>query len=168
MDIQTISIALAGIGILVAAINFIVSSRKADQQRQMELFTRLYDDIVTEQFAENFLEVMTNEFRDFDDWVEKHSNPALPISAKLGSIHRLIVYFYVNINKGLIDIDLVDDLIAHPVIQYWEKVESFTKEARKRSQDYTLGYDIETAYNVLKKRKELEVAIAPQQATIVT
>lgn len=168
MDIQAASIVLAMIGVFIAAINSVLSSRKADQQRQMELFTRLYDDIVTEQFAENFLKVMMNEFRDFDDWVEKHSSPEVPISAKLGSVHRLIVYLCVNINKGLIDIDLVDDLIAHPVVQYWEKVEAFTKEARKRSQDYTLGYDIEVAYKILKKRKEQEVAIALQQSTVVT
>lgn len=92
----------------------------------------------------------------------------LPISAKIGSIHRLIVYLCVAINKELIDIDLVDDLIAHPVIQYWEKVESFTKEARKRSQDYTLGYDIEAAYTLLKQRKDLEVAHGLRQATAST
>jgi heme/copper-type cytochrome/quinol oxidase subunit 1 len=40
MDIQTVSIALAGIGIFIAAINFIVTSRKADQQRQVEVETR--------------------------------------------------------------------------------------------------------------------------------
>jgi hypothetical protein len=89
VDIQTLSITLAGIGIFIAAINSMISRRKADQQRQMELFTQLYDDIVSEQFAENFLRVMTHEFRDFDDYVEKRSNPDVPISAKLASVHRL-------------------------------------------------------------------------------
>jgi hypothetical protein len=43
MDVQTISIALAGVGIFIAAINSIISSRKADQQRQMELFTKIFN-----------------------------------------------------------------------------------------------------------------------------
>jgi hypothetical protein len=59
----------------------------------------------------------------------------------------------------------VDDLIVDPVIQYWEKIESFTIEARTRSQDYTIGYELEAAYKVLKTRKELEVAHALQQAS---
>jgi hypothetical protein len=165
VDIQTLSITLAGIGIFIAAINSMISRRKADQQRQMELFTQLYDDIVSEQFAENFLRVMTHEFRDFDDYVEKRSNPDVPISAKLASVHRLIAYLCVTINKELIDIDLVDDLIVDPVIQYWEKIESFTNEARTRSQDYTIGYELEVAYKVLKRRKELEIAHALQLAS---
>ena len=33
MDIQTVSVVLGGIGIFIAAINFVISSRKADQQR---------------------------------------------------------------------------------------------------------------------------------------
>ncbi|MCW4040091.1 MAG: hypothetical protein NWE83_04975 [Candidatus Bathyarchaeota archaeon] len=40
MDVQTISITVAGIGIFIAAINSIISRRKADQQRQTEIETR--------------------------------------------------------------------------------------------------------------------------------
>ena len=54
MDIQTISIALAGIGIFLAAINFIVSSRQANQQRQMELLMQLYDRYSQPEFAKRW------------------------------------------------------------------------------------------------------------------
>jgi hypothetical protein len=39
-DLQTISIVLGGVGLFIAAINSIISSRKADQQRQVEIETR--------------------------------------------------------------------------------------------------------------------------------
>ena len=41
MDIQTVSIVVAMIGVFIAANSFVISSRKADQQRQMELFTQV-------------------------------------------------------------------------------------------------------------------------------
>jgi anti-sigma regulatory factor (Ser/Thr protein kinase) len=40
MDIQTISITLAGVGVFIAALNSIISSRHAHKQRQTEIETR--------------------------------------------------------------------------------------------------------------------------------
>lgn len=114
MDVQTVSIALAGIGIFIAAINFIVTSRKADQQRQMELFTQLYNQILTEDFIRNFREVMSYDIDDFDEWL----NLPPTVADKRDHIHGLLAYICVVINKGLIAINLVDDIIAVRVIQY--------------------------------------------------
>jgi hypothetical protein len=164
-ELQTISIVLGGIGLFIAAINSVVSSRKADQQRQMELFTQLYSHVVTEQFSRNFRQVMTHEVKDVDDWM----NMPPEMLDKGDNIHRLIVYMCVVINKGLIDIELVDDLIARRVIDYWKKIKPFTMENRRRYQDPTLGDDIEAAYRKLKRRRDQQVAIAlQQQATIAT
>ena len=169
LDVQTVSIALAGIGIFIAAVNSIISSRKADQQRQMELFTEIYGQVLTDNFAQHFAEVLNRkaaDFEDFDTWMEfVASDPK--ITGQESYINRLIAYLCVVINKGLIDIDLVDDIIAEPVIQYWDRVQRWFQEWRKRRQDPTLGDDIEAAYHKLKRRRDQQVALALQQQTTV-
>jgi hypothetical protein len=59
MDVQTISLTLGGIGLFIAAVNSIISSRKADQQRQTEiqtrqaeLFMQFYNRWISRDFAE--------------------------------------------------------------------------------------------------------------------
>ena len=167
MEIQTVSIALAGIGIFIAAINFIVTGRKADQQRQMELFTQIYDHIVTDNFSQQFQEVMNRKVLDYDEWEQlRTSNPE--VAAQEGYINRLIVYLCVVVNKELIDINLIDDLIAMPIIWYWDRMKPFYLEWRKRSHDPTLGDDIEAAYHTLKQRRDQQVALARQQQTTIS
>ena len=170
MDVQTVTVIVTGIGVLIAAISYIYSSREASRQRQMQLFTEIYGQILTENFAQHFEEVLNREatdFEDFDAWIRfLASNPK--IAGQESYINRLIAYLCVVINKGLIDIDLVDDIIAWPVIQYWDRIQPWYQEWRKRSQDPTLGDDIEAAYLKLKQRRDQQVALALKQQAPVS
>lgn len=128
----------------------------------MDLFTRIYDHIVTETFSQHFQDVMNRKPIKYEAGREiQLSNP--DVASQEGYINRLIVYVCVVINKGLIDIELVDDLIAMPIIQYWDRVEPWYREWRKESQDPTLGDDIEAAYHRLKQRREHQVTVAKQR-----
>jgi len=79
MDIQNVSIALAGIGIFIAAVNSIISSRKADQQRQTEIETRqaelfmhLYHRWSSPAFRKSMIKVWRDKhvsWTDFDDFM---------------------------------------------------------------------------------------------------
>ena len=93
----------------------------------MDLFTRIYDHIVTETFSQHFQDVMNRKPIKYEAGREiQLSNP--DVASQEGYINRLIVYVCVVINKGLIDIELVDDLIAMPIIQYWDRVEPWYRE----------------------------------------
>ena len=81
---------------------------------------------------------------------------------------RLIAYVSVGINRGFIDVDLVDDLIANRIIEYWEKYRFYHVAIREHAHDPTLGDDIEAAYNLLKPRRQQRIAQAQQQATVST
>ena len=169
VNVETISIVIAAASVVIGVVSMIRSNRRAEEQRQMQLFTQLYDHLLTEQYAQNFRDVIMYEFKDYDDWLQQWTKRELPLSGKIGSIHRLLAYLCVVINKGLIDIELVDDIIARPIIQYWEKIEVFTMEQRKRLQDPTLGDDLEIAYHKLKQRRAQQIALArKQQATVDT
>ncbi|MHA1939010.1 MAG: hypothetical protein ACXACD_21225 [Candidatus Thorarchaeota archaeon] len=44
MDVQTISIVVAAAGVFIAAINSIRASRRAEEQRQVDLFKKYMND----------------------------------------------------------------------------------------------------------------------------
>lgn len=50
MDVQTITVVIAGIGVIIGVVNSLLSSRKADQQRQAELFMQMYERWSTPDF----------------------------------------------------------------------------------------------------------------------
>ena len=69
------------------------------------------------------------------------------------------------VNRGLFDVELVDDMIALPIITWWEKMKPIYLEGRK--QFPLFGDDLEAAYHKLKPRRDQQVALArQQQATI--
>ena len=118
---------------------------------------------MTEDFIRNFREVMSYDIHDFDEWLKLP--PA--IADKRDHIHGLLAYICVVINKGLIDINLVDDIIAVRVIQYWEKSAPFILEWRTRFNDPTGGDDLEQAYRKLKQRRDRYIALARQRHAMV-
>jgi hypothetical protein len=69
-------------------------------------------------------------------------------------VTRLLSYICVGINRGYIDLEIVDDIIANRIIEYWEKYSFYHIGIREHSQDPTLGDDIEAAYNLLKPRQQ--------------
>jgi hypothetical protein len=42
LDVQTVTVVIAGISVVIGVINSILSSRHAEQQRQVELFQQAY------------------------------------------------------------------------------------------------------------------------------
>jgi hypothetical protein len=169
MDVQTATVVIASISVIIATINSIISSRRAEQQRQMQLFTQIYSHFLHKDFAENWDRIMY--VLKTENWAEiehimSQSNRESAIA--FGHVGRLIGYACVGINRGVIDIDIVDDLIANRIIEYWEKYGFLTAGLREAQQDPTLGDDVEAAYKLLKTRRQQRIALALQQQTTST
>jgi hypothetical protein len=72
-DIQTLSIALAAVGIFIAAINSILSNRRADQQRQTELFMNIYDRFQDKEYTKTMYRIIVEyQYADFDEFSQKY------------------------------------------------------------------------------------------------
>lgn len=162
MDLQTVSIILAGIGIFIAAINSVYSSREAKRQRQMQLFMQIYSPVLLKDYAHDYV-----EWRDHYEWPgmdqylqQRKTKTNLELHAKHDRLRRVLAYISVVINQGLIDVELVDDLIAFQIIAWWEKMEPMYQEMRTRSHDPSVGDDMEAAYTLLKQRKQQQISIA--------
>ena len=153
MDIQTISIALAGIGIFLAAINFIVSSRQANQQRQMELLMQLYDRYSQPEFAKRWYTITeVHEWKDYDDYLVKYG-PLINIdeASVFLSIGRFFEGLGVLVQGGFVDIDKVNALMYSQIVIFWKRYEHIIKETRVRFNNPTFGDHIEYLYDEITK-----------------
>ena len=159
VDVQTISIVVAAVGVLIAAINSVYSSREANKQRQMQLLNEIYNNVLSREFRRDYEFIVRSKkikWDNLDDWEIKYnidSNPEVHLA--LMNVWTVLAYVCEVVNKGLVDLDLFDDIVRYLIIRFWEQYRSIILESRLRS-DPMLAYDIELVYNrIIKKRQRL-------------
>ncbi|MHA1941418.1 MAG: hypothetical protein ACW97P_06800 [Candidatus Hodarchaeales archaeon] len=165
MDIQTVSIALAGIGIFIAAINSIISSRKADQQRQTEVGTRqaellmeLYREWRSLPFRKATFRILDSHWEDYDDFIRKYGPEGSETDREeyINTYVRLATFYAraigVLVQQRFIDINLVDKLLHNQIKFWWERVGPLILEEKKRRiyGHYTFDPAVELAYRIIE------------------
>ena len=147
MDVQTVSIVIAAVSVVIGVINSIMSNQKADQQRQTEidtrqaeLFMRLYDRYSSIEFRDTITKMMQWTWTDYDDFVNKYGKVVNPDA--WNAFITMQNYFEgvgVLVYRQLIDLSLVDDLLWNITTYFWEKFGPVMTEARKHSTLPELG-----------------------------
>ena len=168
MDVQAISIVLAGIGIFIAAINSIISSRKADQQRQTEietrqaeLFLQLYNRYITPEFRAALTELRSWSWKDFDDFMEKYGPDTNPSAHNLHiSTENVFEGIGVLVARGLIDVSLVVDLIWFALGNYWERFGPIWEGWRAQTGHQNLADHTEALFIQLKEMLQTPIPFA--------
>jgi hypothetical protein len=73
MDIQTATVLITGISVIIAAINSIISSRRAEKQRQIDLFMNLYNSWNSMDFMKAFRTLWRHDWNiSYDEYVRQH------------------------------------------------------------------------------------------------
>jgi hypothetical protein len=154
VDIQTISIAIASAGILVAAIYYILQIRHQTRMRQTDLIMRLYSTYGNEEYTKAVNRYLATEYRDYNDFVEKYG----PIVSEepVQVAFRMVCMFYEGVGvllyRKLVSPDLVYDLFN--VGGFWEKMKPIAEELRKQFNEPKIWEWFEYLYNEMKKRKQ--------------
>ena len=173
MDVQTVSVVVAAIGLLIAAINQIYTSRQANEQRerefetrQAELFMEIYNrwNSVDIQSAYGYLRHIY-QFNDWQEFVQRYSiRPPLgsPENFKSWLNYQVLLTHFeglgVLVKEGLINIDLVEDLYSKRIIWFWENYPgSYIDVGRKELHDPTIYDSIEFLYNEMKQRAQAPI-----------
>jgi hypothetical protein len=161
MDIQTATIIITGIGVLIAAVNQIYTSRQANQQRQTQLFMDLYNRWNTKQFAQIYgsLRYQQKGYEEFNQLWEQHGDYTSHLKdVDNYSEYQTFATFFegigVLVRRGLIDIDVVEDLFANRIIWWWETWQPISKDARDATGDPKLHDHTLFLYNEMKKRQQ--------------
>jgi hypothetical protein len=111
-------------------------TRKTQEQaletRQTQLLMHIYQDLSSEANLRNWIEIMSYEFEDYDDFNKKYGSAFNKEAfAKRYSIWRMFDGIGLLLRDGLLNADRVYDLIDSAVIQQWEKWGPIIREYRK-------------------------------------
>jgi hypothetical protein len=161
MDLQTATVVIAGISVIIGVINSILSSRRAEKNdeqtletRQAQLYMPIYNRWNSKEIVHAYGQVRyMYQWTDVSDFESKY-NP--DVNPEYYAHYALLSTFFeglgVLVAKGLIDISLIEDLLSQRVIWYWEHMKPIMLEARRRLNDPTQYDHVEYLYNEMKRR----------------
>ena len=141
VSVETVSIMIAAVSVVIGVINSIRSNQKAEEQRQTEIETRqaellmqLYDRWSSKDFRRDSWEI--NTFWRGDNIADIRKK--LFDQGDLDEIVKMTTQatFYegigVLVEEGLLDLKLVDLLLHNNIMGNWETLTPFITESRQR------------------------------------
>ena len=138
LTLQTIGILLTGLTVSIAAIYYTLTlrytRRNQDLQletRQAQLFMQIYNQWNTIEYSRQYEKCMRIEWTDFDDFNEKFLSD-IDVMAGWRMMARFFEGIGVLVQRGLIDVTLVDDLMSGETTRYWERFKPPIEELRER------------------------------------
>jgi hypothetical protein len=167
MDVQTISVVIAAVSVVIGVINSILSSRRAAQNdqlmletRQAQLFTQINSWWRTRDAVKaygNVRYVYSQEYlktKDFDDFLSKyHINVDPEAYADQMTLWAFLEGIGVLVKRRLIDIDMVKDLLSERIVWFWENLFAPNIDQIRKLTDDPTQYDhIEYLYHEMKRR----------------
>ncbi|MFX0054870.1 MAG: hypothetical protein ACFFAX_11880 [Promethearchaeota archaeon] len=153
-DVAIASIVVACISVVVASLLAVLQLRHQNETRQAQLFMDIYDEFYSPEWHRRWLElvytVQDEELMDSD---------GIPTFLK-GDIDKYVgatalTSFFEGIGllvkKGLIDINLVAELMSTPLIFVWQRVEKLVMRVRELTGRPQVYEWYEYLYNEIQK-----------------
>ena len=159
VSIETASIIVAATGVVLAAINQIISNRRAEQQRQTQLFMDLYNRWNTKEVSQQYGRIRFQyHIENYDDYIHLigYEDERLDNVEAFSDFHNLAQFFEgigVLVRRQLIDIDLVEDLLSRRVIWWWEMYQHICTGAREDTGDSEMYENMVYLYKIMKQRQ---------------
>ena len=148
--LQTVSIAIASAGVLIAAIYYVFQIRHQTRLRQTDLVIRLYSTFSSKEFQDAWTRIErieSIEFKNYDEYVKKFGS---------GDYVQCATFFEgigVLLQKRLIDINLVDTLFSVPLKLFYERMKPII-EANSEQFHRRVFEHFEHLYNEMQKREQ--------------
>jgi hypothetical protein len=154
--LQTVSIAIASAGVLLAAIYYILQLKHQNRTRQMSLLMNLYSTWGSDDMrkAVQGSAALEDEYKDYDTFVKKYG-----FTSQAWVDINKILWFWNGIgflvHKGFVNMKLVLGLFyAQGVIRTWDKWKPFVEGQRKALGLPESYAQFEYLYNEVKKREQ--------------
>jgi hypothetical protein len=159
MDIQTATVVIAGISVIIGVLNSIISSRRANQQRQTQLFMQLYNQWTAPALVSSYGNIRYNtQYPNISDIDAFQKAVFEPFNEEIWKHNHMLINFFegvgVLVQEGFIDIKLVENLFSKRFNWYWEtQMGPGVEYWRKRLNDSNMYDSLEYLYNELKQRE---------------
>jgi hypothetical protein len=155
IDIQTVSIVVASVSVVVAAAYYVLQIRNQRRMRQTDLILRLYLFYNSKEYQEAVAKLLAAEYKDYNDFVKKYGSIPSPSPNEVQISLQMVATFFegagVLLSEKLLDINLVQKLFF--VELYWGKIEPLAKELRKQFGEPAFWEWFEYLYNEVRKKK---------------
>jgi hypothetical protein len=155
--LQSVSYIAGAVGVLVAAVFYILNMRETTRNRRMALTNTLLQNFTSEEGSRRWVELMQMEWKDFDDYLRKYDSSVNPDNyAKRNMTWNtcdIIGYQYLS---GQLDLGTLWSICNNAVPMAWEKFGPIIKEFKRRGVSNSLMWsNFEyLAYEMSKARAE--------------
>ena len=153
--LQTVSIAIASVGVFLAAVYYILQIRHQAKARQTDLILRLYSTFGGEDHQRAGKKVSKITYEGYDDFVKKYGAPDSeePIPMAIDKVLYFFEEVGVLLSKKLVDIDMIDQLMGYNIMMIGTKTMPIIEQPRKRLNLPRVWTNFEYLYNEMKKRE---------------
>ncbi len=154
VDIQTVSIAVASVGVFLAAIYYILAIRHQSRLRQTESVIRLspWFNMNAREMQEAVTQVCSIEYKNNKDYVERYSKK--PENTTLKILGNYFEGIGILVYRKLVKAEIVYDFWGGIIQSSWEKIQPLVADMRKDSGDSNMFRFWEYLYNEMKKREQ--------------
>lgn len=133
ITLETVLDIIPVIGLAVALVYYSMTLNNQNKTRQAQLFMSLYETYQTTEFKNIYTDILFHwEWENYEDWWSKYGADNNPQAfSDWNSIAGYCDGIGVLLKKKLIDISIVDELLANTIIPLWEKMGSNILDARE-------------------------------------
>jgi hypothetical protein len=156
VDIQTVSIAIASAGVLIAAIYYVLQIRHQTRIRKTDLVIRLYSTFSSNEFQEARRTILSSKFKDYEDFIQKYGSvfSETPMNKAVGRVAQFYDLVGVLLYRKHIDLSLVYDVVGTRVIKMvYEKLRPFMVGVRREFDEPGAYVGFEYLYDELMRKE---------------
>lgn len=152
-DIQTLSIVVAAISVVIGVIMSLLSIRNFANSRKAALFTDFQSRAYDTDFMKDLLVINSGwSWNDVDDFMEKYGPETNPDAfAKFSAVGSYFDGMGTLLRVKLIDSKHIPELTAIAIIGFWEKIESIARDMALLFRRPEAFGDIKYLYDMVHK-----------------
>jgi hypothetical protein len=162
--IEYLPLVLTGLGLTASILYYTLVLRNQNKTREAQLFMSLYETYRSLEFRNQQVQIGTQQWTDFEDFWAKYGPFANPDAwSNWQSVAGFFNGLGVLLKKGLIDVDMLEELFSSVTFASWIVMEpivigfrkwSVSGNEEKASKKYLQYSGFEYLYNELKKREQ--------------
>lgn len=153
IDLQTLSVIVAASSVVLGVIYYLYNLRTTLETRQASLFMQLYGIYESKDFLKDYTDLWKYEYTDINDWMQKYHPVKNPEAyASFMRIGRFYEGVGILIEKKLISMDLVVELMREAIIFNWDRLKVYAYGQRELTH-MPIWAHFESLYNEVKARQ---------------
>jgi hypothetical protein len=154
VDVSTVTIVIASIGLLTGVIYYILDIKHRSRLRQTESLIKLspWFNMDAKEMQEAITLICSIEYKDYNDYLEKYSGKPESLAVKI--VGNYFEGVGILVSRKLVEADLVYDFWGDLIQSSWEAIEQIVNDMRKDCGDPNMFLFWEKLYHEMRKRRD--------------